>query len=226
MLNPKASARGIQGVLNLYGKSLTQEISSSLTRIMVNRMNDTFSTMLSTALSVTLFEWGSRSFKIIMIGETMIITLLLFNFMMLLTYYFRFMRSSYYISTSFLFYYKNLIKKKSKLNLLYINKKCNIDHPRLKPIAISFLLEIIIFILSLIIVIISAFLGKMNEKGILSYFEFALVLLILIVASCSMIYCEISNKIAEKKFENYSQEELNEIRNKIENEWPNFFKDK
>lgn len=226
MLNPKASARGIQGVLNLYGKSLTQEISSSLTRIMVNRMNDTFSTMLSTALSVTLFEWGSRSFKIIMIGETMIITLLLFNFMMLLTYYFRFMRSSYYISTSFLFYYKNLIKKKSKLNLLYINKKCNIDHPRLKPIAISFLLEIIIFILSLIIVIISAFLGKMNEKGILSYFEFALVLLMLIVASCSMIYCEISNKIAEKKFENYSQEELNEIRNKIENEWPNFFKDK
>ena len=226
MLNPKASARGIQGVLNLYGKSLTQEISSSLTRMMVNRMNDTFSTMLSTALSVTLFEWGSRSFKIIMIGETMIITLLLFNFMMLLTYYFRFMRSSYYISTSFLFYYKNLIKKKSKLNLLYINKKCNIDHPRLKPIAISFLLEIIIFILSLIIVIISAFLGKMNEKGILSYFEFALVLLMLIVASCSMIYCEISNKIAEKKFENYSQEELNEIRNKIENEWPNFFKDK
>lgn len=226
MLNPKASARGIQGVLNLYGKSLTQEISSSLTRIMVNRMNDTFSTMLSTALSVTLFEWGSRSFKIIMIGETMIITLLLFNFMMLLTYYFRFMRSSYYISTSFLFYYKNLIKKKSKLNLLYINKKCNIDHPRLKPIAISFLLEIIIFILSLIIVIISAFLGKMNEKGILSYFEFALVLLMLIVASCSMIYCEISNKIAEKKLENYSQEELNEIRNKIENEWPNFFKDK
>ena len=169
---------------------------------------------------------GSRSFKIIMIGETMIITLLLFNFMMLLTYYFRFMRSSYYISTSFLFYYKNLIKKKSKLNLLYINKKCNIDHPRLKPISISFLLEIIIFILSLIIVIISAFLGKMNEKGILSYFEFALVLLMLIVASCSMIYCEISNKIAEKKFENYSQEELNEIRNKIENEWPNFFKDK
>ena len=65
LLNPKASARGIQGVLNLYGKSLTQEISSSLTRIMVNRMNDTFSRMLSTALSVTLFEWGVDRFKLL-----------------------------------------------------------------------------------------------------------------------------------------------------------------
>ena len=65
LLNPKASARGIQGVLNLYGKSLTQEISSSLTRIMVNRMNDTFSRMLSTALSVTLFEWGVNHLKLL-----------------------------------------------------------------------------------------------------------------------------------------------------------------
>ena len=65
LLNPKASARGIQGVLNLYGKSLTQEISSSLTRIMVNRMNDTFSRMLSTALSVTLFEWGVDHLKLL-----------------------------------------------------------------------------------------------------------------------------------------------------------------
>ena len=47
-----------------------------------------------------------------------------------------------------------------------------------------------------------------------------------IVVCCSIIYCGILNKIAEKKFENYSQEKLNEIRNKIENEWPNFFKDK
>ena len=65
MLNPKASARGIQGVLNLYGKSLTQEISSSLTRIMVNKMNDAFSRMLSPALSVTLFEWGVDRFKLL-----------------------------------------------------------------------------------------------------------------------------------------------------------------
>lgn len=65
LLNPKASARGIQGVLNLYGKSLTQEISSSLTRIMVNKMNDAFSRMLSTALSVTLFEWGVDRFKLL-----------------------------------------------------------------------------------------------------------------------------------------------------------------
>lgn len=167
----------------------------------------------------------SRSFQIIMIGETMIM-IPIFNFMMLSIYYFKLMTTSKYLSPCFLFYYKNLIKKKSKLNLLYINKKCNIDHPRLKPIAISFLLEIIIFILSLIIAIISVFLGKINEKGIIYNFEIILMYLMSIVVCCSIIYCGILNKIAEKKFENYSQEELNEIRNKIENEWPNFFKDK
>ena len=63
--NPKASARGIQGVFNRYAKTLAQGISSALPDIMISRMNSAFSVMLSTAVSTTLFSWGTDYFELL-----------------------------------------------------------------------------------------------------------------------------------------------------------------
>lgn len=63
--NPKASARGIQGVFNRYGKTLAQGISSALPDIMIRRMDSAFAVMLSTAVSTTLFSWGTDYFELL-----------------------------------------------------------------------------------------------------------------------------------------------------------------
>ena len=65
LANPKASVRGIQGAFNLYGKSLAQGISSALPGIITSRMDDAFAVMLSTAVSTTLFEWGTDYFNLL-----------------------------------------------------------------------------------------------------------------------------------------------------------------
>ena len=142
---------------------------------------------------------------------------------LILFYYFKYTLTSRFISTSFVFFYRHLIKRKSKLNLLFINKKCNLEHPRLKPIAISFLIGLVLVIIIFINAIISISLGQFNEKGITYYLSFSLVILLLVILVSSLIYCEISNRKSEKDFENYSQDELNDMRIRIEEEWPNFF---
>ena len=50
-----------------------------------------------------------------------------------------------------------------------------------------------------------------------------MLITLLIILIGSLIYCEISNRKSEKDFENYSQDELNYMRIRIEEEWPNFF---
>ena len=65
LANPKASAKGIQGVFNLYGKSLAQGISSALPGIMISGMDSAFTVMLSTAVSTTLFSWGTDYFDLL-----------------------------------------------------------------------------------------------------------------------------------------------------------------
>ena len=65
LANPKASARGIQGAFNLYGKSLAQGISSALPGIMISRMDNAFAVMLSTSVFTTLFEWGTDYFNLL-----------------------------------------------------------------------------------------------------------------------------------------------------------------
>ena len=142
---------------------------------------------------------------------------------LILFYYFKYTLTSRFISTSFVFFYRHLIKRKSKLNLLFINKKCNLEHPRLKPIAISFLIGLVLVIIIFINAIISISLGQFNEKGITYYLSFSLVILLLVILVSSLIYCEISNRKSEKDFENYSQEELSKMRKEIENEWPDFY---
>ena len=49
------------------------------------------------------------------------------------------------------------------------------------------------------------------------------MIILLIILIGSLIYCEISNRKSKKDFENYSQDELNDMRIQIEEEWPNFF---
>ena len=49
------------------------------------------------------------------------------------------------------------------------------------------------------------------------------MIILLIILIGSLIYCEISNRKSEKDFEKYSQEELNNMKKQIEEEWPNFF---
>lgn len=142
-----------------------------------------------------------------------------FILIFLLIFYFKFMSTSRFISASFIFFYKNLIKKKSKLNLLFFNKKCNIEHPRLKPIAMSFFIGLLIAIMSLMNIIFYF----IFDNTITKYIGISLMILLLITLISSLIYCEISNRKSEKDFENYSQEQLNKIQDEIEKEWPNFF---
>lgn len=60
--NPNVSARGFQGAFNIYGKSLAKGISNALSGIMISRMDKAFAGMLSSAVPVTLFEWGADYF--------------------------------------------------------------------------------------------------------------------------------------------------------------------
>ena len=148
---------------------------------------------------------------------------LVFGLIFMLIFYFKFVLTSRFISTSFVFFYRNLIKRKSKLNILFINKRCNLEHPRLKPIAVSFLIGLFILLLIFINAIIAISLGRINEKGFTYFAGLSLMIILLIILIGSLIYCEISNRKSEKDFENYSQEELNYMRIRIEEEWPNFF---
>lgn len=151
------------------------------------------------------------------------IMVLVFGLILMLIFYFRFIASSRYISASYVFFYKNLIKRKSKLNLLYFNKKCNLEHPRLKPIAISFLIGLFVLFLILINAIISIFLRQINEKRITYYIGFFLMIILFIILIGSLIFCEISNRKCKKIFEKYSQDELNNMKRQIEEEWPDFY---
>ena len=148
---------------------------------------------------------------------------LVFGLIFMLIFYFKFVLTSRFISTSFVFFYRNLIKRKSKLNILFINKKCNSEHPRLKPIAVSFLIGLFILLLIFINAIIAISLGRINEKGFTYFAGLSLMIILLIILIGSLIYCEISNRKSEKDFKNYSQDELNDMRIQIEKEWPNFF---
>ena len=148
---------------------------------------------------------------------------LVFSLIFMLIFYFKFVITSRFISTSYVFFYRNLIKRKSKLNILFINKKCNLEHPRLKPIAGSFLIGLFILLLIFINAIIAISLGQINEKGITYFAGLSLMIILSIILIGSLIYCEISNRKSEKDFEKYSQEELNNMKKQIEEEWPNFF---
>lgn len=148
---------------------------------------------------------------------------LVFGLIFMLIFYFKFVLTSRFISTSYVFFYRNLIKRKSKLNILFINKKCNLEHPRLKPIAISFFIGLFILLLIFTNAIITISLGQINEKGFTYFAGLSLMIILLIILIGSLIYCEISNRKSEKDFENYSQDELNDMRIRIEEEWPNFF---
>ena len=148
---------------------------------------------------------------------------LVFGLIFMLIFYFKFVITSRFISTSFVFFYRNLIKRKSKLNILFINKKCNSEHPRLKPIAVSFLIGLFILLLIFINAIIAISLGQINEKGLTYFAGLSLMIILLIILIGSLIYCEISNRKSKKDFKNYSQDELNHMRIQIEKEWPNFF---
>ena len=148
---------------------------------------------------------------------------LVFGLIFMLIFYFKFVITSRFISTSFVFFYRNLIKRKSKLNILFINKKCNSEHPRLKPIAVSFLIGLFILLLIFINAIIAISLGQINEKGLTYFAGLSLMIILLIILIGSLIYCEISNRKSEKDFKNYSSDELNHMRIQIEEEWPNFF---
>ena len=55
----------------------------------------------------------------------------------MLFFYFKFVITSRFISTSYVFFYRNLIKRKSKLNILFINKKCNAKHIKLNVVCIK-----------------------------------------------------------------------------------------
>lgn len=147
----------------------------------------------------------------------------IFMLMFIIIYYFKFMISSRFLDVNFLFYYKNLLKKKSKLNLLYLKKKCNIEHPHLKPISASFFLCIILFLLALINSILSLSVSEMTSLNITKYIGVSLFILMLIIMIISLVFCEISSKNADKEFERYTQNELNTIKNEIESEWPDFF---
>ena len=148
---------------------------------------------------------------------------LVFSLIFMLIFYFKFVITSRFISTSYVFFYRNLIKRKSKLNILFINKKCNSEHPRLKPIAVSFLVGLFILLLIFINAIIAISLGRINEKGFTYFAGLSLMIILLIILIGSLIYCDVSNRKSEKDFENYSQDELNDMRIRIEEEWPNFF---
>ena len=148
---------------------------------------------------------------------------LVFGLIFMLIFYFKFVLTSRFISTSFVFFYRNLIKRKSKLNILFINKKCNLEHPRLKPIAVSFLIGLFILLLIFINAIIAISLGRINEKGFTYFAGLSLMIILLIILIGSLICCEISKRKSEEDFENYSQDELNDMRIQIEKEWPNFF---
>ncbi|MGM9880299.1 MAG: hypothetical protein ACI318_03375 [Bacilli bacterium] len=148
---------------------------------------------------------------------------LVFGLIFMLIFYFKFVITSRFISTSYVFFYRNLIKRKSKLNILFINKKCNLEHPRLKPIAISFFIGLFILLLIFTNAIITISLGQINEKGFTYFAGLSLMIILLIILIGSLIYCEISNRRSEKDFEKYSQDELNDMRIRIEEEWPNFF---
>lgn len=148
---------------------------------------------------------------------------LVFSLIFMLIFYFKFVITSRFISTSYVFFYRNLIKRKSKLNILFINKKCNFEHPRLKSIAVSFLIGLFILLLIFINAIVAISLGQINEKGFTYFAGLSLMIILLIILIGSLIYCDVSNRKSEKDFENYSQDELNDMRIRIEEEWPNFF---
>lgn len=140
---------------------------------------------------------------------------------LLLIYYFKFMVTSRFLDVNIIFFYKNLIKKKSKLNLLFIGKECNAEYPRLKPIAITFLLGVIIEVLIVINMFVAIFLKQTKE--ITNYVGLVLMIIMLIALIGSLLYCGISNIKLERKLDKTTQEELKMIRRKIETEWSNFF---
>lgn len=133
------------------------------------------------------------------------------------------MISSRFLDVSFIFYYRNIIKKTEFLNKLYFNKKCDIEHPHLRPIAITFVIGCVLEMLMIINLVMAIIFGYINKKAATYYISIGLFIVLMIVLIGSLIYCYIQNSKAEKEFDKYSQEELNLMREELEKEWPNFF---
>ena len=151
---------------------------------------------------------------------------IILSFIFLSFFYLKFMISRRFLSTSLIFYRKHLIKKSSKLNLLFLGKTCNEEYPRLKPIATAFLVGLILFISVAIITIISAVSGKIFEKDVLFFVNLSLTIALICELIGTLIYCEISNYKSEKEFDKMSVEEIAIVKEEIKKEWAEFFGNK
>lgn len=146
------------------------------------------------------------------------------SFIFLAFFYLKFMNSRRFLNTNLIFYHKHLIKKNSKLNLLFIGKTCNEEHPRLKPISIAFLVGFILFVFISIDTVISACLGKIYEKGVMYYINLSFAIVLISELIGTLIFCEISYRKAEKEMEKMRLEDENIMKKEIQQEWPDFFK--
>ena len=129
-------------------------------------------------------------------------------------------RRIYHPRIDIIYLKKYLIKKKSKLNILYLGTECRYDKvPRLFLQSIGFL-----FLLfnELIIVCLSLSYLFMRYKDLLLLDQIFMTYSIA-VSIVFLSYEEIQREKARKKIIDISSEEYEEFKKDIEEEWPGFF---
>lgn len=153
----------------------------------------------------------------------MILIFPLFGLTIMIIFYFKFMIDSRWIETNFIYYSKHLLKKKSKLNIVYFRRECNMTHPHLKLFALLTLINFFLVIILLLISCIALLNGIYDKDNIFFTLSAIIVLSIFIGMVLCLIISQIQVRECEKQMELITQNEMNIIKNNIEKEWDNFF---
>ncbi len=128
--------------------------------------------------------------------------------------------STNFTTTNVLFLKKHLIKKKSILNLAYFwAKKCDENNPRYDLFSYSVLFTTMTLVICISLFVINIFLDLLALKIIV-------VSLSVLCVVFSYVFADFSTDEAYKidlLYQNLSKEEIEKIKQSIEDEWPGFW---
>lgn len=146
-------------------------------------------------------------------------------FMVLLTtcfiivsYLASFISSTVFIFDSFKIYLNQKIKKESKLNLIYF-KRSKLKCPRIKIIAITFVIELILYFIGNMAYIV-LYLSKVIDTESTKIYGLVLMLLLGGIYSACFVYVKIKDRIYAKREKLMSDDEFEELKLQLKDELP------
>ncbi len=118
---------------------------------------------------------------------------------------------------------KHLLKKNSKLNILFLGKKCNYIHPHTDIMSYIYLLFIVLTMVEILLTIIFISIGiEITDSNRIVFFAIYFYGPIIVISS-ALIAKEVEFKKCKKETKKMTADEKNIIRENCSKEWPGFF---